>query len=125
MRQIAFALCIALGLSACQTDSTGPGASVAGIYELDTINGNTLPYTFAGGATLVADELTLNSDGSYTDVVQYSNSATTIERGQFFTNNNDIQFQADDTRIPEYGGTVNGSFLVTTSGSFRSAYHRN
>jgi len=123
MRRIAFALCIALGLSACQTDSTGPGASVAGTYELDTINGNTLPYTFTGGATLTADQLTLNSDGSYSDVVEYSNGSTTIERGTFFTNNNDIQFQPD-SGIPEYGGTVNGSFLVTTSGSFRSAYHR-
>ena len=124
MRRIAFALCIALGLSACQTDSTGPGASVAGTYTLDTINGSPLPYNFSGGATLTADQLTLNSDGSYSDVVQYSNGSTTIERGTFFTNNNDLQFQPEDVGLPEYGGTVNGSFLVVTSGSFRSAYHR-
>jgi hypothetical protein len=124
MRRLAIVLCIALGLSACQSDSTGPGGAVAGTYELDTINGNTLPYTFSTGATIIADQLTLNDDGSYSDVVEYSNSATTIENGVFFTTNNDIQFEPDNTSIPAYGGTVNGSFLVTVSGSFRSAYHR-
>jgi hypothetical protein len=124
MRRTAIALCIVLGLSACQNDTTGPGASVAGTYELDTINGNTLPYTFSSGTTIIADELTLNSDGSYSDVVEYSNSPTTIENGVFFVTNNDIEFEPDNGGIPNYGGTVSGSFLVTVSGSFRSAYHR-
>jgi hypothetical protein len=125
MRRIVLALSLALGLGACRTDSTSPTGSVVGTYQLQRINGATLPYTFPNGATMTADQLTLNSDGSYTDVVQYSNAQTTIERGSYSANNGDVQFLPDNVSYNPYKGSVSGSVLTTIIGQYTSVYQKN
>jgi hypothetical protein len=126
MRRIALALSLGLvlGLGACNSDNTSPNGSVVGTYQLQRINGNTLPYTFPGGTTMTSDQLTLNSDGSYTDVVNYSNSATTIERGFYTANNGDLTFD-DRTDNIIYKGSVSGTVLTTIVGSYTSVYQKN
>jgi hypothetical protein len=125
MRRIALALSLglALGLGACNTDNTGPNGSVVGSYQLQRINGNTLPYTFSDGRTMSSDQLTLNSDGSYTDVVNYSNSGTTIERGFYSANNGDLTFD-DRTDNIVYKGSVSGTVLTTIVGPYTSVYQK-
>jgi hypothetical protein len=124
MRRIALALTLglALGLGACNSDSTGPNGSVVGSYQLDLVNGSSLPYTYNDGSTLTSDQVTLNNDGTYTDVVNYSNRATTIERGTYSANNGNITFN-DQTDNIQYSGSVSGSTLTTFVG-VTYVYHK-
>jgi hypothetical protein len=129
MRRIALALSLglALGLGACRTDSTAPTGSVVGSYQLQKINGNPLPYTFPGGATITSDRFTLNVDGSYTDVVNYSDGGVTTERGQYTANNGDLSFNYLDTqnRYVTYQGSVSGTVLTTFISTYTSVYQKN
>jgi hypothetical protein len=129
MRRIALALSLglALGLGACRSDSTAPAGSVVGSYQLQRINGNPLPYTFSGGSTITADRFTLNVDGSYTDVVTYSNGSVSTERGQYTANNGDISFSYLDTvqnRYITYQGSVSGPVLTTFVNTYTSVYQK-
>ncbi len=66
----------ALTASACG-DVTGiNGGGVAGIYELRTIGGESLPVTLDEEfetRTYVAGEIEINNDGTFVDLVQYRN----------------------------------------------------
>jgi hypothetical protein len=115
MRRIALALSLglALGLGACSGDSTGPNGSVVGTYQLQKYNGVNLPYTFSGGSSLTSEQMTLNSDGTFTDILQYSNSSSpTVARGYFTANNGSITFD-DRTFNIVYNGSVSGTVLTT------------
>jgi hypothetical protein len=128
MRRIALALTLglALGLGACNSDSTGPNGSVVGSYQLQRINGNTLPYTFPSGATITSEQFTLNSDGTYTDIANYSNASTYIERGSFSANGGAVQFIPDNVTIPTYQGSVSGSVLtiISQNSGYSSVYQK-
>ena len=72
MRRIVL-VALAVIMAGCSSlDATSPSGSVDGTYSLTRINGQTLPYTFSNGLTLLSDDLTLFRDGTYTDVSRYT-----------------------------------------------------
>ncbi|MDB4898531.1 MAG: hypothetical protein JWN53_339 [Gemmatimonadetes bacterium] len=115
MRRLVLAALSALALSAC-TDNTAPSGDFRGTYSLRTINGSNIPYTFPGTSTTVQSEtMALNTDGSYTDTVNY-NTGTYIERGFYTSNNGSVFFTSTpDSQNPtsiSYQGSVSGSVLT-------------
>ena len=130
MRKIALILAV-FALAACNNDSTSPNGSVVGSYSLRTVNGSNLPYTFSDGSVLVADQLTLNSNGTYVDIASFSNSTSSTEQGFWSISNNLITFN-DQTDAINYTASVSGSVLTETfnnngnfSGSVTEVYQRN
>ena len=128
MRRIAV-LAFLVVLAAC-SDATGPSGSVVGSYQLKTINGNPLPYSFSayGGssAVLESDVLTLNSDGTYSDVGQYSSAqgnTSITENGTWTNNNGSITFD-DQTDGIEYQGSVSGTVLTEIVDNYTEVYQK-
>lgn len=78
------AVATALVGAAC-TDSTGIGSNVAGTYELQTINNESLPVFTESGRTIEAGELQLDSDGTFFDVIQYRVTGSSLIRTDEFT----------------------------------------
>jgi hypothetical protein len=118
MRRILTLAALAIAMVGC-TDNTGPNGSVVGTYQLRTINGNRLPYTFPStGATVVSETKTLNSDGSYVIVARLSTGLTSEERGGYIVNNNFLEFDDYTERIT-YNGSISGSVLTE---SFPTSY---
>jgi hypothetical protein len=126
MRRIAV-LGLVVAIMACSNDSTSPSGSVAGTYTLQTINGTALPYTFSspnGSVVLESDVLTLFSNGTYTDVPQYSPSqGSSTENGTWSNNNGSITFD-DQTDGIEYQGSVSGTVLTEFVSGFTEVYHK-
>lgn len=107
-------LALTLTASACDGNSTGPNGSVVGTYRLRTINGQSLPFTFGSGAsavTVVAEQTTLNADGSYVDITRFSDGSTFEENGVYTNNNGALFFQDFDDGI-QYSGSVSGNVLT-------------
>jgi hypothetical protein len=119
MRRIAFLVAL-VALAACNNDSTSPNGSVNGTYSLRTVNGSALPYTFSDGSVLISDRLTMNSDGTYTDVATFSNASSATEQGLWSINNNLITFN-DQTDSFTYNGSLSGSVLTESFPSTRSS----
>jgi hypothetical protein len=92
-------------------DSVGPNGSVVGTYSLVRLNGQQLPYTFNTGATLVSDDLSLRSDGSYVDVSRYASGNTVTQEGYYTDTNGSLYFEPF-TNIAPYQGSVSGDVLT-------------
>ena len=122
MRRVVM-LGLALSLMACG-DATAPSGSVNGTYSLRTINGFNLPYTFSTGATLVSDVLTLNADGSFFDVSQYSDGSTNTQSGFYSSINGSIQL-SDQTNGATYQASLSGSVLTEIVPGFTEAFQKN
>lgn len=104
---VAAALCLA----ACSdNNSTAPTGNLTGTYQLRTIDGEQLPFTFSDGSTIVSDQLTLRSDGSYDDVGQFSDGTLVDEQGFWNNNNGTILFSPNTGG--QYEGSVSGSVLT-------------
>ena len=111
MRRIAI-VALALGLAACSNDSTSPSSGIPGTYQLRTINGSSLPYTYSnGGGTVVSDVLTMFNDGTYSDVAQFGDGTVSSEQGIWSSTNGSITFD-DQTDALEYEGSLSGSVLT-------------
>lgn len=110
MKRIMIAL-LAVGLAACNSDSTAPSVSLYGNYQLRTVNGFTLPVTFTNGVTLTSDLLTLNTDNSFTDAAQFSDGTVSVEQGFFTANNGAITFTDLQTGA-QFSGSLSGSVLT-------------
>lgn len=125
MRRLVPLLTLAVALTAgCNSDSTGPSGSVVGSYSLRTINGNSLPYTVNYNTTINSELLTLNNDGTYTDVAYYNNGNSYVESGYYVQNNNAITFN-DQTDGITYQGSVSGSVLTEITNGYTAAYQKN
>jgi hypothetical protein len=101
-----------VALAACNNDSTSPNGSAVGTYSLRTYNGANLPVDFGGGVLLQSDVLTMNANGTYTDVAQFTDGPRT-EQGSWSINNNLITFN-DFTDGISYTGSLSGSVLTET-----------
>lgn len=132
-----------LGTAAC-TDNSGPNGQVAGgLYALTSVNGVQLPYTYStGGAstvTLQSDVYTLNSNGTYTEVINesvyngFTTSPTTDnESGTWSQAGNTVTFQPSyssfNPNLQAYqasvqsGGIFGSDALVMNSGSGQMVY---
>jgi hypothetical protein len=124
MRKILCAT-LALAIFACHSDSTSPTVSLTGTYTLKSINGSPLPYTTSSGDRLTADVLTINANGTYTDVSQYTttngSSATDTESGTYTNNNGAVTFN-DLTDNLTYQGSLSGSVLTEVVAGLTEVY---
>ncbi len=109
-------------LSGCLSGSTDV-VSVTGVYDLQTINNTALPFSFTGGATVVAEELTLNADGTFTDVTTRADGSVVSDLGAYNKVGGTVNF-ADATAGLVYQGQVQGSTLTTVIGSFSMYFIR-
>ena len=112
------------GTAACN-DTTNPnGSFTTGLYALTTVNGTAIPYTYndqtTGGTTTVqSDVYTINSDGTYSEVINESTATsfgttprTDNEQGTWTQYNGTVTFQ------PTYSSFSNA--LTPYSGSMAS-----
>lgn len=121
MRRLAM-FALAGTLAACNLDSTGPNGSVAGTYELRTLNGQQLPFTFSSGLRLVRDDLTLYSDGTYEDVSVYSDGSSDIDDGEYTNYNGALTFYSTTGFV--YQGSVTRDVLTTVYNGFTHVFER-
>ena len=120
-----------LAAAACESsNSVSPSVSIAGQYNLMTVNGASLPYTFTttngASATLTSDMLTMNTDGSYSDIAQFQSSQgpyTINEVGTYSTVNGSITFY-DQTDGIQYNGSLSGSVLTEINSGVTEVYQK-
>jgi|SRR4051812_37786338 hypothetical protein len=117
--------------AACTNDATSPTVSITGNWSLRTLNGQSVPVTVStqtGTFTIVSENLTLNPDGSYNDIVNYSNGTSSTEVGFYSVNNNLITFVDQTDNGFQYTGSISGNVLTSTSqsssGTFTSVYQK-
>jgi hypothetical protein len=72
-------------MGAACTDSIGLGGDVTGTYELQTVNGESLPVFTESGRTIEAGELQLESDGRFFDIIQYRVTGSSLIQTDEFT----------------------------------------
>lgn len=75
-RLLVLALALALGVTATAcTDSTSPGASIAGTYSLQTINGQPLPFVVNNSGSpyseVLSSQISLDANGNYSSFTRY------------------------------------------------------
>jgi len=117
--------------AACTNDATSPTVSITGNWSLRTLNGQSVPVTVSTQTvtfTIVSENLTLNPDGSYNDIVNYSNGTSSTEVGFYSVNNNLITFVDQTDNGFQYTGSISGNVLTSTSqsssGTFTSVYQK-
>jgi len=121
MRRLAM-FALAATLAACNSDATGPNGSVSGTYELRTLNGQPLPYTFSSGLRLIDNDLTLYSDGTYEDVSSYSDGSTDVDEGYYTDYNGALTFYSTTGFV--YQGSVTRDILTTVYNGFTHVFER-
>jgi len=125
MRRITIAItALAIGLTACNdSNAVGPTTSVAGLYSLRAINGTNLPVTFGNGTTLMTDALTLNIDGTFSDVAQFGDGTVTVQQGFYTNNNGSLEFTDRDTG-QTFSASLSGTILTEFVGGLTEVYLR-
>jgi hypothetical protein len=120
---------------ACSGDSTGPTeASVAGTWNLQSINGTALPFVVAQTGTnkveITGDVLTVTASGSFTEITTVrttqngtSTTQTVPDAGTYVLNGNNVtfQFQSDGS---VGSGTVSGSTLTVSQTGLSLIYKK-
>jgi len=113
----------ALAAFAACTDNTSPNnQSAGGTYDLQTVNGNNLPYSYntsSGTLTIDSDVYTLRSDGTYNETINetISNGVTSSpasdgEAGTWYQNGNAVVFSpsaSTQNNFTQYTGSLTGS----------------
>jgi hypothetical protein len=128
------AMVVAAGtLVACDRGATSPKGATDARYELQSINGTSLPYTKTlGTATLriTSDVLLLRRDGTYEDSTTYVvpddrslQQSVTIERGKYSISNGTIAFN-DQSNGGRYSGVINGTTLTQSVNGLTPVYER-
>jgi hypothetical protein len=117
-------------LIACGSDAStnvdAASAPMAGTYVLKSMNGTTLPYTFASGPytyTVTADALTLTETGSWTENGNYTvaqnggaaQASTLAANGTYVRTGASVTFKTT-TEPSWYVGTFTGSSFTLTDG---------
>ena len=130
---VAAMLVAASALGACDRGATSPKGAIEARYELQSINGTSLPYTKTlGTATLhiTSDVLLLRGDGSYEDSTTYAvpygqsfQRSTTIERGKYSISDGTIAFN-DRTSGGRYTGLIEGTTLTQSVNGLTPIYER-
>src|SRR5262249_6787870 len=88
-----------------------PLQSIPGTYELKTINGSPLPFTFSDGTTLNSDILVLKDDGTFTETMKVADGTTFVDTGTYTVSNNFITIN-DATAGITYSASLSGSVLT-------------
>ena len=124
LKSIFAAVVLATAAACNNNDAVSPSGSVVGTWNLRTLNGSPLPVAIGSRTVLNAEQLSLNNDGSYSDIASYSDGSTFTEVGFYDVNNNLITFQ-DQTDGISYTGSISGNVLTENNGSFTGVYQRN
>jgi hypothetical protein len=115
-RLLVLALSLVLGLTATACgDSTGPGAALAGTYHLQFVDGQRLPVRLCdatGCDDLLADEITLDANGSYQSTSHFS-SGDVFDAGNWSLSGRDLTLIANDG-FTSYG-TISGNTITLTN----------
>ena len=126
-------LCV---LAACGSDSgTNPNnAAIDGTYTLQTVNGSPLPFTIQSGAnslTLTKDVLTVGSNGSWTESIDYTetfngqtSSGTDADGGSWTRAGSSVTFYSNVTSGNAYTGTFSNDMLTLGAGGFVQVFTR-
>ncbi|HEX6576074.1 MAG TPA: hypothetical protein VF042_13990 [Gemmatimonadaceae bacterium] len=128
-------IAILLVTLACSGDSTGPTqSSVAGTWNLQTINGAALPFvvaqTGANKVEITGDVLTVTNSGSFTEITTIrttqngaSTTQTVPDAGTYVLNGNNVtfQFQSDGS---VGSGTVSGGTLTVSQTGLSLIYKK-
>lgn len=115
---------LALGAAGC-TDVTSTNSSAAGIYALQTVNGNPLPFSVQQSngtvVTIQSDVYTLNTDNTYSErtseTLGNGQTVTRAEEGDWSQNNNAIQFVPTVNtggQYTNYTGSLTGGGLLSS-----------
>jgi hypothetical protein len=121
MRRLAM-FALAATMAGCSLDSTGPNGSVAGTYNLRTINGQSLPYTFSSGLRLTSDQLTLYRDGTYEDVSRYADGSSFVDDGDYTNYNGALTFYSTTGQV--YQGSVSRDILTQVLNGYTQVFER-
>jgi NlpE N-terminal domain len=107
------------GATAC-SDVTGNNARADGVYFLQTVNQNPVPYSYTDNTTghtltVMSDDYSLNSNGTYSDQQTYTDNGANssyTESGTWTQSNNVVSFypsQSSTGNLTLYQGTLNNS----------------
>ena len=107
------------GAAAC-SDLTGTTARADGVYFLQSVNGNPVPYSYVDNntghtLTVMSDDYSLNSNGTYSDQQIYTDNGANssyTESGTWTQSNNVVSFypsQSSTGNLSTYQGTLNNS----------------
>lgn len=131
---LAFAAALSMGVSACQ-DTTSPGAVLSGTYTLQSINNVAPPVTLYadvnGGTQVIAGQIQINRDGTFTDVVTYRDLSPSGAPGAPYNDTiygtwalsgNTLQFYDSSNPTNQYYATVSGNQLVFLNSSNGTQY---
>lgn len=114
---------------ACGSDSTTQPtvASVAGTWNLQSVNGSPLPFTLTQTGSdrleLLSDVVTANANGTYTEVAQFrttvngqSSTSTESDAGTFTLNGTAVSLTG--TQTGNINGALSGNTLTLTEQGF-------
>jgi len=112
VKKLAIAL-FAATLVACSDNKNvvTPLLTVPGTYNLQTINGSPLPFTFSDGVTLTSDVLVLADDGTFTETMKVADGRVFVDTGVYTVNGTAINF-VDQTAGFSYAASINGTQLT-------------
>ena len=107
------------GAAAC-SDLTGTNARADGVYFLQSVNGNPVPYSYVNNTTghtltVMSDDYSLNSNGTYSDQQIYTDNGANssyTESGTWTQSNNVVSFypsQSSTGNLSVYSGTLANS----------------
>lgn len=130
------AVLLTTAAAACSSDSsTNPAtASIAGLYNVTTVNGSQIPYTVQSGTdsqTLLSDQIIVADGGTWSEtyVVRQTISGTTTTQtfpdgGSWSRTGVNVTFTSTGQAGPTYTGTFTGSALNLTDGSLNYVFAR-
>ncbi|HEV2147322.1 MAG TPA: hypothetical protein VGR37_07950 [Longimicrobiaceae bacterium] len=132
-------LVLALVAGACSDGPTDARARVAGTYELQDVNGSSLPATIAvapeGRLEITSGTMVLRADESYTETVRLriifndgqTETESFIENGTYSMTGGTITFTVPPSLGEEgfsYTGEVSGRTLTYTAQGLTATYRR-
>ncbi|MES2178246.1 MAG: hypothetical protein V4550_10305 [Gemmatimonadota bacterium] len=120
--RIGLMISIAFGLSGCLGGATEP-VIVIGKYQLESVNGASLPYIFPNGVGIKSEVIELKEDGSFTDNAEHSDGTTLSDVGTY-TNYGNTVILYDQTLGFVYQGLVDGKTMSVTVGSYTERFVR-
>lgn len=125
MRKLVLAIA-AVSLLGCGGDSSGPGASAVGTWNLVTINGSPLPATIIQAPTyrleILSDRFVLSSNGTMSDTFTYretengtATTTTETDNGTWSQNNTALTITYSDG-TSQTAAVSNDTFTISEQG---------
>lgn len=128
------ALLLVAGLMACGGETTAPAATIAGTWNLQTINGTTMPFVIAQtGANkdeLLSDMLVVSGTGSFTQTTTLrstrngaASTQSIADAGSYSLNGSAVSFRWNSDNSTGTGSWT-GNTLTMAADGFAVVYTR-